>query len=724
MSALFPGQRPLLSSQLRRTIALLSVAAPCIAVSTPAEAQETRTTTSRNIEEVIVTAQKRAENLQNVPIAISVLSGSELEESSDTGVAEAVNRVPGVVNIPNSGQVRFGGNSSVVVRGVTPTGRTVEGAVAYYIDGAPFFGRSAPDSSAYDLKQVEVLRGPQGTLYGAGALNGVVRILTADPNLTDFEFKARSGTSSVRDGGIGYLGDLALNIPLVEDKLAVRAVAGYQNRAGWIDRPGEDDANNRELTNARLRLKSKPTEDLTIDVLTWISRERANQPDNSLDGLTTTRTADEVAKNDFDLFQANVIYDFSAFSLSSATTYIETTQYSVIDVTPFFPPGGTIVTDFPTHSFAEEINLTSTSDGPWRWTLGGMYNRSRSTTDQFSAELGYAAPDRFGTKSESFALFGELTRALIDDRLDLTGGLRYYEDKRTDFVESVFLVPGGIPPGGLSPPVERKFDRVSPRVVLTWHPANEASVYASYSQGFRSGSNPNPSVLIVSPGFPSADPDTLNSYEIGAKGTLLDGALSLEAAAFYQDWQDIQQDVGIFVTSTFITSAPINLGSASGFGVELAASVRPTENLVLSGSIGWNDLAFDKEVIGPANGFPVGSAVLARKGARLAGSPERTASGSGEYAFPLGNRWRGAIGGSVRYVSEIINSRSLTGQVFSQEKLLISQANISIQAPENWSASLYVDNLSNEKGKTLDPFPEWSSWLSPRTVGIHFQYKY
>src|SRR5690606_29321694 len=102
----------------------------------------------------------------------------------------------------------------------------------------------------------------------------------------------------------------------------------------------------------------------------------------------------------------------------------------------FFAPGGIITSDFPTRTFTEEINLASTAEGPWRWTLGGIYNSSRSTTDQFSAELFYAAHDRFGTKSESFAVFGELTRSFLDGRFDLTGGLRYYEDRRTDLVES------------------------------------------------------------------------------------------------------------------------------------------------------------------------------------------------------------------------------------------------------------------------------------------------
>lgn len=201
----------------------------------PGVAAQTRET--RPLEEVIVTAQKRAERLQDVPIAISVLDGASLDNATVEGVAAALNRVPGVTTVTGS----FFGGTQVTVRGITAAGPVASGAspVSYYLDSAPFgLVKTAivPDANAYDLDRVEVLRGPQGTLYGAGGVGGVVRILTKDANPDAFEIKARTSGSSTKDGGENYRGDMAVNVPIVAGKLAARAVVGYEDWGGWIDR--------------------------------------------------------------------------------------------------------------------------------------------------------------------------------------------------------------------------------------------------------------------------------------------------------------------------------------------------------------------------------------------------------------------------------------------------------------------------------------------------------
>src|SRR5690606_34069684 len=175
------------------------------------------------IEEIVVSAQKREENLEQVPISISVLDGSRLDQSSAHGITEALGRVPGVSAFPHT----QGGGAFVTIRGAAASGPVFGGSspVAYYLDSIPFGLAQtaiAPDANAYDLERVEVLRGPQGTLYGASAQNGVVRVLTKDADPETFDFKARASLSSVRDGGDGYRGDAAINLPLIEDKLAAR----------------------------------------------------------------------------------------------------------------------------------------------------------------------------------------------------------------------------------------------------------------------------------------------------------------------------------------------------------------------------------------------------------------------------------------------------------------------------------------------------------------------
>ena len=184
--------------------------------------------TADQLEQIIVTAQKRQERLQDVPISIAVLGGKDLDTSTYQGVTEALTAVPGVAAVTD-GQ---GGGTFISVRGVSAASYLFSGSspVAYYLDSIPFGlvdSAIAPDTNAYDLERVEVLRGPQGTLYGANALNGVVRVLTHDADLDQFELKGRTSGSSTEDGGGNYRGDVAINMPIVEGKVAARAVVEH-----------------------------------------------------------------------------------------------------------------------------------------------------------------------------------------------------------------------------------------------------------------------------------------------------------------------------------------------------------------------------------------------------------------------------------------------------------------------------------------------------------------
>ena len=228
--------------------------------------------TGESLNEVVVTAQRRAERLQDVPISITVLDGARLDRSSFTSVREALNSVAGVSIITNQND-----NPQLTIRGVSAAVTRFAGsAVAgYYVDTVPFASISSaiiPDSSAYDLERVEVLRGPQGTLYGASSLNGVIRVLTKDADLYRSDLEARAMTSSTEHGGWNYRADAALNLPLVEGRLAARLVAGYQDESGWIDRPHRKDANSALQRNLRLKINAHPTEALPLGFTAWIPR--------------------------------------------------------------------------------------------------------------------------------------------------------------------------------------------------------------------------------------------------------------------------------------------------------------------------------------------------------------------------------------------------------------------------------------------------------------------
>jgi outer membrane receptor protein involved in Fe transport len=669
------------------------------------------------LEEVVVTAQRREERLQDVPIAISVLRGDDLDSYSDRGVAQALNRVPGVVSAITPGAGRLGNaGGQITVRGVSPT--IGGGTVAYYLDTIPFgFIRQiyAPDSSAYDLGRVEVLRGPQGTLYGSSALSGVVRVLTKDANLQKFEFKARGSSASTEDGGMSYRGDMAVNVPIVEDKLAARLVLGYQKLGGWIDKPFGKDANDDDLKNFRLKINAQPTEHLSVGLLAWLSRMDSSAPPISADGRDNTSPFEEPSTTDYDAFGLKVAYDFPFATLTSMTSYMDFDNRSKFDFFPLFGFSRYLKSLFGAKMYSEEVLLSSSGEGPWRWSVGGMYRdvKDRVWQDQIDPATGasaFAAPAGREGLSESYSVFGEVTRRFLDGKLELTGGVRYFEDSAADHELSRFDV--GIPPSGLINTAAH-YDNVSPRLVMSWHPHQEATVYASYSEGFRSGLNQTASVTAVAPNIPPADPDTLKNYELGAKGSVWDGRLQYDAAAFYLDWRGVQQLTAVEVSPGVAVTAPFNAESASGLGFEIGLTIQPLTDLTLSCNYSWNNLELDRDIVA------AGNTVFLAKGTRLGFSPKYTAGASADYAFPLGGGgYRGRISVSANYMAK------QKGELGDVDSALMSHASLGLDAPSNWGVALFADNLGNSDPVVPEFVPGWNVHSRPRTIGLQFEYQY
>lgn len=666
------------------------------------------------LEEIIVTAQKREEKLQDVPISISVLSGQDLDKSTVDGATEALRRVPGV-GINESYQ---GGGTQVAVRGVTAGGALFNGSspVSYYLDSVPFgMVRNAigPDINAYDLERIEVLRGPQGTLYGASAQNGVVRVLTKDASLNEFAFKARTSASSTEGGGENYRGDLAINVPIVTGKLAARAVLGYQDLSGWIDRPNKSDANDAEIRNMRLKVNGQPTEQLSISASVWLSRSDYGGPAIADDEGFRAATLGEPIVTDFDVYGLQLGYDLPRASIASVTSYLNYSNDSFLDIGNLVPDLYD-QTNLTSHVFSQEVTLNSDDEGPWRWSLGGIYRDAEDLQYQVSRFNGQLLdPDNDQTyMSKSFAVFGELTRKFLDGRLELTGGLRYFEDDVTSR-DHFRLVED-----------DSTFDALSPRVVITWHAHDDLTTYASYAEGFRSGFPQSGRLLAAAPQFPSLDADTLHNYEVGAKGSLWNGIVSFDTALYYIDWQDVQQSLTVPVSDTNFVTALVNAGSASGVGFDFGVTTRPAEGLELGVNFSWNDLEMDTEVIS-------GGVLLFDKGDRLNVSPEYTVGASADYDFPLGaNGFKGLFSASANYTSEMDTRTIAVGQnIAFGDAMLIARASFAIAAPDHWTATLFIDNLNNEQGSAVrfpifHDFLPWDTRVRPRTIGAQLEYRF
>jgi iron complex outermembrane recepter protein len=662
------------------------------------------------LEEVLVTAQKRMERLQDVPISISVVRGEQLDTSTLTNLTETLNRIPGVVaTIPSLG------SPLITMRGAPPTTGS-GGVIGYYVDSVPFgFARQAryPDMNVYDFEQIEVLRGPQGTLYGANSMTGVVRLLTKAPDLKAFDAKARASIGAVEDGGENYRADAAVNIPIVEDRLAMRLVGGYQDISGWIDKPHDEDANSGDIKVLRSKIRAQPTDALTLDGSVWFSRSSFDAQSIGNADRTTIVTTDEPFSHDFDIYSFSAVYDFGGASITSATSYIDFALNNSLSFAPIGQPQTLQTSGFFAQVFSQELTLQSTGRGPWRWSVGAMY---RDAEDRETRALNGVANLDFGDRSRSSALFGEATREFLSGRIEATLGLRYFYD---EFSTAENINTRGTPLVRM----EDSSDALTPRAVLAWHPTDRSTLYASYAQGFRSALAQTPATLgnplFAGAGLGSVKSDKLSNYEIGAKSTFLEGRLWLEGAVYYMDWRDVkaQLSVPIAGSSGPFVNALVNGPSASGAGIDAAITFRPINRLEIGGSVSWNDLTMDESVVSSGR-------ILYNKGDRLAFSPKTTANGFAEYSFPLG-RLTGSLSASVNYISA--QYQVVAGPtVFQSDSLTTESARFTVESGDHWSVSLFGDNLSDENGipsnnANIGP---WQPRIPPRTFGIQLELHY
>lgn len=675
------------------------------APSTRASASSGTQDSGETLEVIVVTAQKRTERLQDVPISMGVLTGEALDASTARDLTDALKEVAGVSLIRTQP-----GSAVIAIRGVLSGAGT--STTGFYLDEVPFsFIRSSllPDPGAYDLARIEVLRGPQGTLYGANALNGVVRILTNDADLNIFEVKGRARSSNTKGGGVNWGADTAVNVPLVPEKLAVRGVVSYGHLNGFIDSSldGGHDINDSRALSYRLKATAQPVDNFTIKTTVARTKQDNDAPTQSGDNLITPFISDQPSTRIYDVYNLVANYDGAAVSVLSSTSYLkfETNGLTQFTGVPRFISG------YDAKSLGQELRLSSNFDGPLQFSSGGIY---RDTTDKQYQDARNTFPGiyRVTDESESYAVFGDGTYALLDDRLEISGGLRYFWDRQGmsqqgDFSNAPLVA-------------ERKhtFEKLTGRGVITFKPQPDTMFYASYSTGFRSGMFQAPSTIQVAPDFPNIEPDTIKNYEAGAKGRIFDGVLTYDMSVYYVDWQDVQQLLRLANN----LGARLNAGSASGWGTEGAITLRASQSLTLSAAVSWSGLAVDSDV------FSRG-VVLFRKGSRLNDSPEWTGSVGGTFRTATGKNGMDFVASSNLSFSSRRPNRFLTGTVVNQSQsgeITDLSASIGLEG-EQWSLNLFADNILDEQDAVQAPDPTYgfnASRLWPRTIGLQTTFSF
>jgi outer membrane receptor protein involved in Fe transport len=462
-----------------------------------------------NIETVVVTANKRAQSVLDVAGAVDVISPQALQDQGLNSMTDWAKLVPGM-SFFGRGNTGF---NQVILRGITSGSQQISPTVGFYVNDAPYsfsipFGGFSsllqPDLDPFDLEQIEVLKGPQGTLYGASTLGGLIKYITKQPTTDSFGVTVQVGASSIDGGGMGYSTRAAINIPLSDD-LALRVSGFARLDPGYVDNiaTNSKNANSNDTKGLRATLAYTPTDNFKIVVNGLVQDSNVAALGSNDLNLTTlaplfgpyeqSRFVNEDWSTHYRLVDATASWALSDFTIASTTSYGLIHSKALFDFTPALPPGFLGGNGFtgPQHGnydkFSEELRATSSGEGPWSWIVGGFY--TKEDADAGSTIQGFLAPGvHFAELSlsesrghyQEYAFFGNLTYT-IANQLDLTGGLRWsHNDEDTNIQQSGPLsgTPIGVPivQTGTSSASVRRPRRAPARYPVQHHPAYELQV--------------------------------------------------------------------------------------------------------------------------------------------------------------------------------------------------------------------------------------------------------
>lgn len=716
-----------------------SFAAICIAWNMPAAAQETSepqkpaqgaetqaaTATSsaqtavvpaadaasRAESEIVVTAQRREQIITDVPIAIQAFSGKKLEETGVSNLAELIDFIPGA----SEGRGNAAGIQSYQIRGVSSF--YGDSTIGYYLDEAAYVipnRNYAPVARTFDVQRVEVLRGPQGTLYGLGSMGGTIRFITADPDLDRFRARGDAGVSFTKGGKTNYFGDLALSMPVIKDRLAIRGAASYERKGGFAFSPSfPGDLDGDEFQNYRVKLLAQPTDALTIK-LGYQRNITADDWGRNYDNANLKRfVASPVkgfAKQVYDMYTGFASWDLGPVKLESSTGYIDRRDKFTGPIV-LGPRAFRLDTINESESFVQEVRAVSNGTSPLQYVFGAIYQDAVSTED--IAVTGGPPISVISTyDSKSYALFGEISYGFLNDALRPLVGLRYFKDNRDFTTQSRKPF--------VTPPFEKeaKFSSVSPRFNLSYQPTDNSLFYVNAAKGFRSGTfNTAAAVNVGGPGVSfEVAPDKLWSYEVGTKLTLADRRVVLELAAYTFDWSDVQLNYTVAGGVQVIRNA----GKVKAYGFEYGLTWRPLPGLSIEASGNINSTKFNK-LINPA--VFAGTPNIA-EGKQVASVPKNHHSVGATYRTPLRDGLDLFLNGSYSYISKqgdigvdipTIARFGAFGDNHHQVR-----ARIGLEF-EKFGVHLFGENLLND-GDPIQVSGSGSTRYYPRVIGLELRF--
>lgn len=707
--------------------------------TTPSPSQEEGT--GEEIEQILVTAQKRSERLQDVPVPVTVVNADALTDNGLTTLREYASTIPGFAVVPNYEGLQF-----LSIRGIT-TGGTNNPTVAVMIDGVPVgasiggAGNSIPDLDPYELARIEVLRGPQGTLYGASNMGGLVNYVTREPSTTGYSGRVEAGTSSVYNGAEpGYNVRASGNIPL-GDNAAIRLSAFERQDPGYIDNPVtfQKGVNRDTAYGARLAAMWSPSKNFSAKATAFYQDIRAdgisevlNQPglgDLQQNYMRGTGPWDRA----FQAYNLTLDYKIGGIDLTSVTGY-NLTRYedfidfsvlssSALEAERYFSVTGVEYHDQGQnyHKFSQELRASLPLGGRFDLLIGVFYTKEDTyfyqtytandpVTGQVAGLLGYGA---FPGAYDEYAGFADLTFH-ITEQLDIQLGARESHDKVSTLAASEVGVPMFKTATPITvPEVQTAANAFTYLATPEYKFSPDLMIYARLASGYRPG-GPN-SVTSVSQGAPpSFTPDKTYNYEIGTKGNVLDHGLSFDLSVYYIDWKNIQ--LKLDTQQNFGYAG--NGGNAKSEGVEIALDAKPWTGLTAAAWFTYDDAVITQP--------PPTPAVYLYRGERLAYNPAYSANVSLEQAFSLVNSLKGYIGTEVSYVGDRYSLFTGTGTTSAPRQLFPAYTRTDLRAgvrSDSWAVNFYADNVADVRGMIgggAGFFPNYAFfYIQPRTVGVN-----
>lgn len=745
----------------RQYMPLGSLIAIGLACAPAASAQEAPTDTAArdggDSNEIIVTAQKREERLKDVPVPITAVSGDALLAQNQTKAQDFFSSVPGV-------NLQFQNNrAQLAIRGITTSPVTGNPVVGFTIDDVPYgsstgqgglFG-AAPDLDPSELARIEVLRGPQGTLYGASSIGGLVKYVTVDPDTENFGGLVGGGINMIEGGGqtLGYNARGMINAPLGET-FAVRVSAVKREDPGYIDnvRSGIADVNSSEVFGARVSALWKPSAAFSLK-LSALYQVRDIYGSSNVDVSLGSREqqTDQIgagrSRSENQIYSAVATADLGGVELTSVSGFSRSANYDLVDFTttgltsfvfPMAFPGidefGHVLRQgYDVDKFSQELRLAGSAGDMIDWIVGGFYTHEdanytidTNATNPATGEV-YGVPVKWrdALDYDEWATFASAT-VRLSDRFDVQFGGRYSENRQSMRHREFNLFGPGTEadrvPFATDP--RAKGHAFTYQITPRFKPSPDHMIYGRIATGYRPG-GPNANCNTESdPPVPCQfRPDKTVNYELGGKGDLFDRMLSYDVSLFHIDWKNIQitQIVGAN-GFTFNTNA----GKARSRGLEIALETRPADGLTIKMWGAYVDATL-------RDSFQ-SDAVFAAEGDRLPFSSKYSGRLSVDYETAVSDDVTASIGGAVTYVGNRKGEFVFAEDVADLRQTYPGYAQIDLRAGlefNDWTLNLFVQNVTDKRGIIGGGFfnqtsfnDDWFNYTQPRTVGMNVAYSF